>query len=66
VLALPRGRGFGIAAYLVPAGAVALAALAVWQLLARWRRRSGAVAEEPPLAAADTARVDAELARWLR
>lgn len=67
VLALPRGRGFGIAAYLVPGGAIALAALAVWQLLKRWRRRSDAGAgDEPPLPVADSARVDAELARWVR
>lgn len=67
VLALPRGSGFGIAAYLVPAGAIGLAALMVWQALKRWRRRTTTGAsDEPPLPVADSARVDAELARWLR
>jgi cytochrome c-type biogenesis protein CcmH len=68
VLALPSAHGFGLAAYLVPlAAALALlAALAV--LLPRWRRRgktaSSPDAPAPKLSSGDSARLDADLARF--
>jgi cytochrome c-type biogenesis protein CcmH len=68
VLALPSAHGFGLAAYLVPLGAVLalLAALAV--LLPRWRRRTaipdGPDAPRPTLSSGDSARLDADLARF--
>jgi cytochrome c-type biogenesis protein CcmH len=66
VLALPRGSGFDLSAYLVPAIGflVALAALGagVW----RWRRAGRG--RGPPTASApdadDAARLDADLARY--
>lgn len=72
VLAMPKGDGFGKAAYLVPIAAVlaAIALLAV--VLPRWRRRRaagpGAVAdpltEGAELSADDARRLDADLARY--
>jgi len=66
-LALPSGKGFGLAAYLVPAGALlaALAGLAV--ALPRWRRRRIAPIGEQPaaeLAEADARRLEADLGRY--
>ena len=69
VLALPATHGFDLAAYLVPAAAL-LALLAVLGvLLPRWRTRARAASARgttPPttLSAADTARLDADLARF--
>jgi cytochrome c-type biogenesis protein CcmH len=71
VLALPSSHGFGLAAYLVPP-LVLLALLALLAvLLPRWRRRARAapagVDEEgpsPPLAPAERARLDADMARF--
>jgi cytochrome c-type biogenesis protein CcmH len=66
VLGLPAGHGIGLAAYLVPLGAVlALAALLV-VLLPRWRRRSRVSPSEPPapLPPADAARLESDLARF--
>jgi cytochrome c-type biogenesis protein CcmH len=68
VLALPSAHGFDLAAYLVPLGAVLalLAALAV--LLPRWRRRTripnGRDAPRETLSSGDSARLDADLARF--
>jgi cytochrome c-type biogenesis protein CcmH len=65
VLALPRGEGFELAAYLIPAGAVlgGLALLAVW--LPRWRRRGrGPPPATPEVSAADSRRLDEDLARY--
>jgi cytochrome c-type biogenesis protein CcmH len=68
VLALPSAHGFDLAAYLVPLGAVLalIAALAV--LLPRWRRRARAPDEQdaprPALSSSDSARLDADLARF--
>ncbi|HEV7494856.1 cytochrome c-type biogenesis protein [Baekduia sp.] len=69
VLALPKGKGFGLAAYLVPIAIVLamLAGLAV--LLPRWRRnRDGlgtAIAPDgPPLTDADSQRLAEDLARY--
>jgi cytochrome c-type biogenesis protein CcmH len=68
VLGLPSAHGFDLTAYLVPLAVVLalLAALAV--LLPRWRRQArtqdtGGV-PQPQLDAAETARLDADLARF--
>jgi cytochrome c-type biogenesis protein CcmH len=68
VLALPPTHGFDLAAYLVPLAALLglLAVLAV--LLPRWRAHARAESVErtspPPLSATDTARLEADLARF--
>jgi cytochrome c-type biogenesis protein CcmH len=68
VLALPATHGFDLAAYLVPLAALLalIAVLAV--LLPRWRARTRAASAHattpPALSAADTARLDADLARF--
>jgi cytochrome c-type biogenesis protein CcmH len=66
VLATPRGEGFDLAAWLVPA-AVVLAALAlVATLLPRWRRARGGpapAAAGPSLDPADARRLEEDLAR---
>jgi cytochrome c-type biogenesis protein CcmH len=72
VLALPPSHGFDLGVYLVPA-AVALVLLAtVAVLLPRWRRRARAVqaareaegVSTAPLDRADTARLEADMARF--
>src|ERR1700682_3236858 len=68
VLALPGAHGFGLAAYLVPVGAV-LALLAVLLLLLpRWRRKPHASptgeVRSAALSPADAVRLDADLARF--
>lgn len=66
VLALPRGSGFSLSAYLVPIAALLAAALALALGVARWRRRGGG----PPAgrasgpSSADRARLDADLSRY--
>ena len=68
VLGLPSAHGFDLTVYLVPLAAflALLATLAV--LLPRWRRRARAQAapavDAPQLSSADTARLDADLARF--
>jgi cytochrome c-type biogenesis protein CcmH len=67
VLGLPSDHGFGIAAYLVPLACVLALAALLAVLLPRWRRRSrtGARGEPPaPLAPADAARLESDLARF--
>ena len=69
VLALPKARGFRLAAYLVPALAAAVAAAALLVAAARWRRhaRPGTrdmTPERPPLDPLQAARIDAELERY--
>jgi cytochrome c-type biogenesis protein CcmH len=66
VLALPPASGFNLAVYLVPIGAVAAAVALALVLLPRWRRRRPPAPAElaTPLSVADTARLDAELARF--
>ena len=61
VLALPEGEGFGLAAYLVPALAILLAAIAVVLALRRWRERAPEPATMPELSEEDARRVDREL-----
>ncbi len=60
VLALPDDDGFGLAAYLVPAIAIALAFVGVLLAARRWRGSSAAPAG-PDLSAEDSRRVDEEL-----
>jgi cytochrome c-type biogenesis protein CcmH len=67
VLGLPPDHGFGVAAYLVPLLAVLVLAAVLAVLLPRWRRRSRSPAgDEPPapLAPADAARLESDLARF--
>jgi len=68
VLALPSAQGFDLTVYLVPL-AVFLALLATLTvLLPRWRRRAreqaGSVLDAPRLDPADSARLEADLARF--
>jgi cytochrome c-type biogenesis protein CcmH/NrfF len=75
VLALPPDSGFNVAFYLVPIAAVLAALATVALLLPRWRRNRraavGAAArgadpdgDADPLSAADSARLDEDLARF--
>jgi len=67
VLALPPDRGFNVAFYLVPIVAVAVALAIVALALPRWRRNRRAApagADGAPLSAAESERLDAELARF--
>lgn len=66
VLALPRGSGFSLSAYLVPIVAFAIAAIALAIGVLRWRRRDG---DGPPgpgdrPSAEDSARLEADLSRY--
>jgi cytochrome c-type biogenesis protein CcmH len=70
VLALPRGSGFSLSAYLVPIVAFLVAAVALAAGVARWRRSGrngpsgrGPAATQPP-SAEDSDRLDADLARY--
>lgn len=68
VLALPKGQGFNLSAYLVPAIAFVIALIALVFGVLRWRRASGPRGDPP--AAADgpspeeAERLDADLARY--
>jgi cytochrome c-type biogenesis protein CcmH/NrfF len=67
VLALPPDRGFNVAFYIVPIAAVLLALATVALLLPRWRRNRRASpppGAQGPLSATDSARLDADLARF--
>jgi cytochrome c-type biogenesis protein CcmH len=68
VLALPRGSGFDLSAYLVPAIAFVLAAVALAVGVRRWRRTGAAVGSEPDqtadLHSEDARRLDDDLARY--
>lgn len=68
VLALPRGSGFDLSAYLVPAIAFLVALLALAASVWRWRRAGSDDGTGPPDAsgpdAEDAARLDADLARY--
>jgi cytochrome c-type biogenesis protein CcmH len=65
VLAEPPSEGFDVAAWLVPAGLVALAALGIVVLARRWRRSESTPAG-PELDPADARRLDAELSAFDR
>ncbi len=65
VLAEPPSEGFDIAAWLVPAGLVALAALGIAVVARRWRRTESAPAG-PELDPDDARRLDAELSAFDR
>ena len=69
VLALPQGSGFDLSAYLVPIVAFAIAAIALAVGVLRWRRSGAAHDREGPASptgpsAEDSARLDADLARY--
>ena len=68
VLAEPGDSGFDLAAWLVPGGAIVLAGVAIVVGLRRWRRagtaEEAAEADEPEPDAADSERLDADLARY--
>lgn len=77
VLALPAREGFDLAAYLVPIGLVLVGGVVVVVALPRWRRRArartaigwagdGTQPEETDLSAADTRRLEEDLARYER
>jgi cytochrome c-type biogenesis protein CcmH len=65
VLAEPEGSGFELSAYLVPAIALLAAVVGLAIGVARWRRHGG---DGPPSAAPpageDSARLDADIARY--
>jgi cytochrome c-type biogenesis protein CcmH len=62
VLAMPEDQGFGLAAYLVPvlAGLLALAAVMLW--LRRWRGPAASTGRIKAPGAADSRRLERELA----
>lgn len=68
VLALPEGEGFNLSAYLVPIVAFVLAAIALGFGIARWRRAGDPPGGNGPgpagPSAADSERLDADLARY--
>jgi cytochrome c-type biogenesis protein CcmH len=69
VLALPEGTGFDLSAYLVPAIALLLAAIALAFGVARWRRESPGSRPDRPGAARgprddDAKRLEEDLARY--
>ncbi len=68
VLAVPRGSGFDLTAYLVPIVALLAAIVALALAVFRWRRdgrgKSEAVASERPLPDEDAERLDADIARY--
>ncbi|MDX6666799.1 MAG: cytochrome c-type biosis protein CcmH [Solirubrobacteraceae bacterium] len=68
VLALPERKGFNLAAYVVPIGAVAAALIALALLVPRWLRRgprgaAATAAEVPELDPGDARRLERDLAR---
>jgi cytochrome c-type biogenesis protein CcmH/NrfF len=68
VLALPEGSGFSLSAYLVPAIAFIVAAVALAIGVARWRRDGTPPGQGPPTAAGpsdeDAKRLEADLAKY--
>jgi len=65
VLALPSAHGFDLAAYLVPLAALLGLLTLLGLLLPRWRRRAPARGgSAPALSAGDTARLNADMARF--
>ena len=64
VLATPPASGFDLPAYLVPAIALAAAVIAIALGLRRWRRTDPPDGSSKPLDAAESERLDADLARY--
>jgi cytochrome c-type biogenesis protein CcmH len=68
VLALPRGSGFDLSAYVVPIVAFLIAVVALLVGVLRWRRAGGPPGGEGPRGTGpggeDAARLDADLARY--
>lgn len=67
VLALPKGSGFSLSAYVVPVVAFILAAIALAIGVLRWRRagdRGDKEVPEPGPSDEDSERLDADLARY--
>jgi cytochrome c-type biogenesis protein CcmH len=68
VLALPKGSGFSLSAYVVPIVAFSVAALALAIGVMRWRRNGGGGGDPTPAAAGpegeDAERLEADLARY--
>lgn len=66
VLALPKDKGFNLAAYLVPLAVVVVAAALVLLAIGRWRRppRTASAPGAPEISAADSRRLDEDLARY--
>ena len=66
VLALPKGSGFNLSAYLVPIVAFIVAAIALAIGVLRWRRSGGGGTPAPTDApqGEDAERLDADLARY--
>jgi cytochrome c-type biogenesis protein CcmH len=68
VLALPRGSGFDLSAYLVPIVAFVIAVIALAFGVLRWRRAGGGSASEsaapPGPSSEDAERLEADLARY--
>jgi cytochrome c-type biogenesis protein CcmH/NrfF len=68
-LGLPSAHGFDLTAYLAPLAAVLALAVTLALLLPRWRERARRRSDPPvapTLSAAETARLDADLARFDR
>jgi cytochrome c-type biogenesis protein CcmH len=65
VLALPKGSGFSLSAYVVPIVAFLIAAVALAIGVARWRRGGGdgSATSQPP-SSEESDRLDADLARY--
>jgi cytochrome c-type biogenesis protein CcmH len=66
VLATPETEGFDLAAWLVPAGVILAAAVAIFFGLRRWRRDKDQLGKEeaPAVDEADRARLEEDLARY--
>ena len=64
VLAVPSNEGFDLAAWLVPGAAILVAGVAIFIGLRRWRRADRAAPAAPRPAAADSTRLDEDLARY--
>ena len=68
VLALPAAHGFDLTVYLVPLAAFLALLTTLAVLLPRWRRRAreqaAGTVETPRLSSADSARLDADLAKF--
>jgi cytochrome c-type biogenesis protein CcmH len=64
VLALPRGSGFDLTAYLVPVLALLFAVVAIALAVLRWRRDGGGGQATSAPRGEDAERLDADIARY--